>query len=172
MKLFAGPDGVRWLCFELAKPRIMELPRNDGEGAPAGVNEWLEEGGGPAGVVDGSVPKLNLPLPRGFSGVEKSDGRPKEENGLDMADMRARVWLGLFRRAWSGGLGADVTRLKRHEKGRDGSGSAGGRKSSVTDWNYIQEIAPIQKETGVRLTGCCDVLSGRDARPIDPFQPR
>ena len=50
----------------------MELPRNEAVGAPAGVNDAAEEGGGPAGVVEGLSPRNEKPEPRGWflSGVE------------------------------------------------------------------------------------------------------
>lgn len=92
----------------------MELPRKEGDGAPAGVKDRAE-GGGPAGVVEGSVPKLNRPVPRGFSGVDISDWRPREENGFDMVVSPVRVNWG-WREASSGLLGADGTRLERHGK--------------------------------------------------------
>lgn len=78
------PDDVRWDCCELVMPRIMELPRKEGDGAPAGVKECEAEGGGAAGVVVGSVPKANLPAREGLSGVETSLGSLKLENGFDM----------------------------------------------------------------------------------------
>jgi len=45
----------------------MELPRYDADGAPAGVNDCEADGGGPAGVVEGSFPNANRSLlPREF----------------------------------------------------------------------------------------------------------
>lgn len=35
-----------------------ELPKTEGGGGPEGVNEFAEEGGGPAGVVDGWFARL------------------------------------------------------------------------------------------------------------------
>jgi hypothetical protein len=44
-------------------PCIMELPKNEAVGAPAGVKEATEEGGGPAGVVEGLSPRKENPVP-------------------------------------------------------------------------------------------------------------
>lgn len=60
-------------------PRMIELPINDAVGAPAGVKLPADEGGGPAGVVEGSS-KVNgflRPLPRELlSGVEGGEELP------------------------------------------------------------------------------------------------
>lgn len=63
-------------------PRIMELPRYESEGAPAGVKEAAEDGGGgPAGVVEGLSPNIGLPEPNRcpLSGVE--GGRLSSSSG-------------------------------------------------------------------------------------------
>ena len=65
-------------------PRMMELPRYDSDGAPAGVNDAAEDGGGgPAGVVEGLAPKLKPPRCGVFSGVEGAElpGPPGLESG-------------------------------------------------------------------------------------------
>lgn len=41
----------------------MELPRYDSDGAPAGVKEACEDGGGPAGVVEGQSPRNEKDIP-------------------------------------------------------------------------------------------------------------
>ena len=49
----------------------MELPNTELGGCPAGVNELAEDGGGPAGVVEGfDIANMFLPLPDRLSGVE------------------------------------------------------------------------------------------------------
>ena len=54
-------------CLFGPTPRMIELPRYDSEGAPAGVKDAAEDGGGgTAGVVVGCSPspeKLKLGLP-------------------------------------------------------------------------------------------------------------
>ena len=60
----------------------MELPRYESEGAPTGVKEAADDGGGgPAGVVDGLSPKGYLPDPKRWllSGVE--GGRLSSSSG-------------------------------------------------------------------------------------------
>jgi hypothetical protein len=46
--------------------RITELDKKVSDGAPAGVKEAAEDGGGPAGVVEGSFPKSEFPPPLEF----------------------------------------------------------------------------------------------------------
>lgn len=50
----------------------MELPRYDSDGAPAGVKEAWEDGGGPAGVVDGLSPRKakDVDGPESLPGVD------------------------------------------------------------------------------------------------------
>lgn len=52
----------------------MELPRYESEGAPAGVKDAADEGGGgPAGVVDGLLSPRKIPRTWGvLAGVEGS----------------------------------------------------------------------------------------------------
>lgn len=52
-------------------PRMKELPMYESDGAPAGVNEAAEDGGGPAGVVEGLSARNEKPVPRPLlSGVD------------------------------------------------------------------------------------------------------
>lgn len=74
-----------------------ELPKmDDGGGAPAGVNEFVEDGGGPAGVVEGCGKRLlnsALGLPREDrreSGVEGGLEESGTANRPDMATGRNR----------------------------------------------------------------------------------
>lgn len=62
----------------------MELPKYDSEGAPAGVNEAADEGGGggPAGVVDG-CPSMKRLL--GVAGALLSGLLSGTRNRCDMA---------------------------------------------------------------------------------------
>lgn len=81
--------------FELP---IMELPRKDEGGGPAGVNDPDEEGGGgPAGVVEGfEAPKEKglLPFFDFLSGVAGG----LDENGTWKPDMaQSRIELPSFR---------------------------------------------------------------------------
>lgn len=55
---------------EVLSPRIMELPRYEAEGAPAGVKLAADDGGGPAGVVEGWSSKRNIPPREVRSGVD------------------------------------------------------------------------------------------------------
>ena len=50
-------ENVACLPEPVVMPRMMELPRYESDGAPAGVKLPTDEGGGPAGVVEGSFPK-------------------------------------------------------------------------------------------------------------------
>jgi len=71
----------------LYRPSIIELPRTDEGGGPAGVKEPADEGRGPAGVVEGlDAPKENCPAPFLVrrSGV---DGRGLDENGTWKLDI-------------------------------------------------------------------------------------
>jgi hypothetical protein len=55
----------------------MELPRKESEGAPAGVKLPADDGGGPAGVVEGSLPEKRLDLPLEYrSGVDGGEELP------------------------------------------------------------------------------------------------
>lgn len=59
---------------------IIELPRNEEGGGPAGVKVPADDGGRPAGVFEGLAPKLNVlsaPFLDRLSGVEGG----LEENG-------------------------------------------------------------------------------------------
>lgn len=70
----------------LAEPNC-ELPNNDAGGGSTGVNEAIEDGGGPAGVVEGKALKMleTLPSFRLEPGVEGAAGL--EENGTEKPDM-------------------------------------------------------------------------------------
>ena len=79
-KLLGEPEGL-WSAkvrgFEAVVPRPIELPRYEAEGAPAGVKLPAEDGGGPAGVVEGSLPRNGFDRPREFlSGVEGGEELP------------------------------------------------------------------------------------------------
>ena len=60
-ELLLGTNSVFFVLFafwvELIVPRMTELPMYEAVGAPAGVKLPAEDGGGPAGVVEGSSPK-------------------------------------------------------------------------------------------------------------------
>lgn len=62
----------------------------DAVGAPAGVNDAADDGGGPAGVVEGLSAKKEKPVPRdGFrSGVEGLPG------GLESGTMNLKAMMG------------------------------------------------------------------------------
>ncbi len=74
----------------------MELPRYDAEGAPAGVKLAADHGGGPAGVVDGT---MDRELRSGVDGDELSLGASNRFGIL------VRCAVG------TGKVGAEVTEL-------------------------------------------------------------
>jgi hypothetical protein len=77
---------VKFGGFVSVTPRIMELPRYEADGAPAGVKLAAEEGGGAsAGVVDGLAPKKLTDPPRELrEGVEGGELSLGTSNRLDM----------------------------------------------------------------------------------------
>jgi len=73
--------------FVSVTPRMMELPRYEADGAPAGVKLAAEDGGGgPAGVVDGLLANISKErsweLRSGVDGAELSLGTSKRNDML------------------------------------------------------------------------------------------
>lgn len=82
--------------FESVTPRMMELPRYEADGAPAGVKLAAEDGGGgPAGVVDGLLANMSNERPcelrSGVDGAELSLGTSKRDDMFGKLE-RALRW--------------------------------------------------------------------------------
>jgi hypothetical protein len=85
---------------------MMELPRYEADGAPAGVKLAAEDGGGgPAGVVDGLVANMSndrsWELRSGVDGAELSLGTSKRNDMTREAEGRGK-------RCWFGAIEEDV----------------------------------------------------------------
>lgn len=94
--------------FVSVTPRMMELPRYEAEGAPAGVKLAAEDGGGgPAGVVDGLLANMSNERPwelrSGVEGAELSLGTSKRYDiSWKVEEEGALMWSRSWRRAARG----------------------------------------------------------------------